>query len=337
MQTEAHTQRLELAERFTIARGSADVQTVAVLELRHAGIHAHGEGAPVSYWGEDADRIVEALSADAGTLLGKDPWATERIAARVRAWDGPQGAKMALAGALYDWLGKRVEQPTWRMLGVGRRTPPTSYTIGIDSLEGTIERVRRAAEFEILKVKVGAAEDAERLRAIRAMTPQRLRIDANEGWTLATLRELTPLLLELGVEWVEQPFPAADVESYLSYRRLTPRLPVLIDEGCRDLASIAAIARYADGIVIKLAKCGGIHEGLRMIHAARAFGLRIMVGCMLESQLGIAQGALVAALADAADLDGHLLLRESPYTGLEVAGGRLLLTTAPGLGARRRR
>ena len=137
------------------------------------------------------------------------------------------------------------------------------------------------------------------------------------------------------MEFVEQPFPAADLDAFRAYRSLSPRLPVLIDEGCRDLSSVAAIAGYADGIVIKLSKCGGIREALRMIHAARALDLQVMLGCMIESELGIAQAAQLGSLVDYIDLDGHLLISSQPFTGLGLADGRLVLSDRPGLGVER--
>ncbi len=330
------SERLRLAETFTIAGSSVDVEHVCVVTREHDGISAHGEGAPVDYWGESVDSIAAALEADGSALLGRDLWAREAIAARLRAWDGPQGAKMALDGVVHDWLGKRLGQPTWRLLGVEALTPPTSFTIGIDSVAGTISRVQHASGFQVLKVKLGGPEDLERLEAVRAATDVRLRVDCNESWTLETARELLPRLVELRVEFVEQPFPAGDRDSYLAYRSLAPRLPVLIDEGCKDLASVAGVATYADGIVVKLSKCGGIHEALRMIHAARALGLQVMLGCMIESELGIAQAAQVAPLVDHVDLDGHLLIADAPFTGLGLDDGRLVLSPEPGLGVRRR-
>jgi L-alanine-DL-glutamate epimerase-like enolase superfamily enzyme len=326
------TQVLALRETFQIARGAADEETVVVASFERDGIVARGEGAPVDYWGETPAGMVEALEADGASLLGDDLFAGEAILARVAAWDGPQGAKMALDGIVHDWLGRFVGQPVWRLLGTDRLTPPTSYTIGIDSVEGTADRARRATGYEVLKVKVGGPGDIERLRAIRAESAARLRIDGNEGWDLATARELTPELIALGVEFVEQPFPAADLDSFRAYRELSPRLPVLIDEGCRDLASVAPIAGYADGIVIKLSKCGGIREALRMIHAARALDLKVMLGCMIESELGIAQAAQLGSLADYIDLDGHLLISSQPFTGLGLRDGRLVLSDGPGLG-----
>jgi L-alanine-DL-glutamate epimerase-like enolase superfamily enzyme len=328
----ATTQVLTLRETFQIARGAADEETVVVAELRQDGVVARGEGAPVDYWGETPEGIAAALEAEGLDLLGDDLFAGEAILRRVAAWDGPQGAKMALDGIVHDWLGKRLGQPTWRVLGTDRVTPPTSYTIGIDSVEGTADKTRRATGYEVLKIKVGGPGDVERLRAVRAETSARLRIDGNEGWDLDTARDLTPELISLGVEFVEQPFPAADLDSFHAYRELSPRLPVLIDEGCRDLGSVAPIAGYADGIVIKLAKCGGIREALRMVHAARALELKVMFGCMIESELGIAQAAQLGSLADYIDLDGHLLISNAPFTGLGLADGRLVLSDGPGLG-----
>lgn len=332
MKLRTRRQALALRETFRIARRSAKEETVVAVELEHDGITAIGEGAPVDYWNESPPAMSAAIEADGAALLGDDLFALEAIRARLAAWDGPQGAKMALDGAAHDWVGKRAGQPLHRLLGTDRLTPPTSYTIGIDTVEGTADRTRRAQGFEVLKVKVGGPHDLERLRVVRAETDVRIRIDGNEGWDLATARDLTPELLELGVEFVEQPFPAADRDSFLAYRELETRLPVIIDEGCKDLASVADIATYADGINIKLAKCGGIREALRMVHAARALDLKVMFGCMVESELGIAQAAQLASLADFIDLDGHLLISSRPYSGLGFQDGRIVLSDRPGLG-----
>ena len=184
-----------LRETFQIARGAADEETVVVAELVRDGITARGEGAPVDYWGETADTIIAAIEAEGEALLGADLFAGEAISRRLEAWDGPQGAKMALDGVVHDWVGKRVGRPVWQLLGASGVTPPTSYTIGIDTVEGTADKTRRATGYEVLKIKVGGPGDVERLRAVRAETDARLRIDGNEGWTLDTARELTPELL----------------------------------------------------------------------------------------------------------------------------------------------
>ncbi len=234
--------------------------------------------------------------------------------------------------ALHDWVGRRLAVPVWRLLGLERRAPPTSYTLGIDTVEGTRDRARRARGYAVLKVKVGGPEDLDRLAAIREETPVPLRVDANEGWTLEQARELLPALVELGVELIEQPFPAADHDSFRALRELRDRPPLVVDEGCHDLRDVAAVAGYADAVNIKLAKAGGIREAVRMVAAARALGLSVMIGCMVESQLAVAPAAQIASLADWVDLDGHLLLAGQPFTGLDFDGGRVLPADAPGLG-----
>ncbi len=337
MQTRVETVTLALAETFTIARGSSDFDDVVVLTLSQDGVVAHGEGAPVDYWGETAGSMASFLEEHAARVIGDDPFDLDAIEARLAELPGNTGAKMAIDGALHDLIGKRLGVPVSRLLGVTQRTmPPTSFTIGIDSIEGTRDRTRRAVGFDVLKVKVGGGDDLARLQVIAETTASRLRIDGNEGWTIDTARELMPELTRLGVEFVEEPFPADDLDSYCQLRELRDRIPVVIDEGCKDLASLVRIATYADGINIKLSKCRGIREAVRMVHAARALGLSVMLGCMIESELGIAQAAQVAPLVDFVDLDGHLLIKDGPFSGLGLADGRLVLSKAPGLGVVRR-
>jgi L-alanine-DL-glutamate epimerase-like enolase superfamily enzyme len=328
----ATTRSLTLAEAFGIARGSRTSQTVVQVELEHDGVVGMGEAAAVYYRGESVDAVAEFLSVTAPPLVGDDPFALEAIEERLEDVDGVSGGKAALDAALHDWIGKKLGVPLWRLLGLSPEAPPTSFTIGIDTIEGTRDRVRRAREFRVLKVKVGGAEDLERLEAVREESDLPLRVDANEGWTLDSARELMPELIRLGVEFVEQPFPAEDIDSFTALGELHPRLPVVVDEGCQSLGDVAPAAAYADGIVVKLAKSGGVREAVRMIHAARALGLRVMLGCMVESQLGLAPAVAIASLADWVDLDGHLLLAEQPFTGLRFEDGRVLPSGEPGLG-----
>ena len=334
MELRARVISLRLAEAFTIARGSAVVEDVIHVELEHDGLVGHGEGAPVDYWGETVEDMCRYVTDVAPPLLGDDPFRLEEALARLAQHPGPGGARMAIDGALHDWVGKRLGIPVHRLLGLTPSMPETSYTIGIDSLDGTADRVRRASAFRRLKVKVGGPGDIERLRVVRSLTEVPLRIDGNEGWTLELARALTPELRALGVEFVEQPFPADDLESFRGYRELSDRLPVIVDEGCGNATSVPGIAPYADGINIKLSKCGGIREAVRMVHVARAHGLQVMLGCMIESELGIAQAAAMAPLVDHVDLDGHLLIADRPFSGLGFDAGRVTLSDAPGLGVR---
>jgi L-Ala-D/L-Glu epimerase len=328
----ARTTSLALAEEFGIARGSRTSQSVVQLELEHDGIVGRGEAAPVYYRGESVDSAAEFLTTAAPPLVGDDPFALEQIEERLEDVDGEAAGKAALDAALHDWIGRRLGVPLWRLFGLSPEAPPTSYTIGIDSLDGTRDRARRAAGFRALKVKVGGTGDLARVEAVREESQAPLRVDANEGWTLESARELMPELIRLDVELVEQPFPAEDLDSFRGLRELSPRLPVVVDEGCHDLTDVAPAAEYADGINVKLAKSGGVREAVRMIHAARALGLRVMVGCMVESQLGVAPAAAIASLADWVDLDGHMLLADEPFTGLRFEDGRVLPGREPGLG-----
>jgi L-Ala-D/L-Glu epimerase len=328
VQLRTRTVSLALAEEFGIARGSRTTQAVVQVELEHDGLTGRGEAAPVYYRGETVDS-ASAFLADAGASVGDDPFALEEILGEL---DGDAAGRAALDAALHDWIGRRLGVPVWRLLGLSRGTPVTSYTIGLDTLDGTRDRARRAAAFRALKIKVGGAEDLARVEAVRSESDAPLRVDANEGWTLDEARQLVPALVELGVELVEQPFPAADLDSFRALRELDTRPPLVVDEGCHDLSDVAGCAEYADGINVKLAKCGGLREAVRMVHAARALGLRVMLGCMIESELGIAPAAHIASLVDWVDLDGHLLLADAPFRGLELDAGRVLPGEGAGLG-----
>jgi L-Ala-D/L-Glu epimerase len=317
---------LQLAETFGIARGARTEQEVVRVEVEADGVVGRGEAAPIYYRGESVESALAFLRE---VEPPRDPFDLEGALPR----DGDAAGRSALDAALHDWVGRRLGVPVWRLLGLNREdTPVSSYTISIDTVEGTRDRARRARDHPALKVKVGGPEDLARLEAVRAETRAPLRVDANEGWTLEEARELMPALIDLGVELVEQPFPAGDLESFRALRELEVRPPVILDEGCHDLRDVARAIDHADGINIKLAKAGGLREAVRMVHAARALRLDVMLGCMVESQLAIAPAAQIASLADWVDLDGHLLLADQPFGGLELIDGRVLPSQEPGLG-----
>jgi L-alanine-DL-glutamate epimerase-like enolase superfamily enzyme len=238
--------------------------------------------------------------------------------------------------ALRDLAGKRLGAPLYELLGLDPRdTPATSFTIGMDTPDAMAARVRAAGEFEVLKIKLGAENDRELLGAVRAATARPLRVDANEGWTLEGAISRLEWLQEMGVELVEQPLPAAELEATRELRRLSP-LPLFADESVHRAADIPRIAEAFDGINIKLMKCGGIGEALRMIAVARAHDLQVMLGCMVESSLAVTAAAHLSPLVDHADLDGNLLVANDPYVGAAVERGRLVLPRRPGLGVRPR-
>ena len=193
-------------------------------------------------------------------------------------------------------------------------------------------KVRRAQDYRVLKVKVGGASDLERLEAVRAGFAGPIRIDGNEGWDIDIARAITPDLVRLGIEFVEQPFHREDVDAYRAYRELDQRLPVILDESAQEARDVPLCALLGDGVNIKLSKTGGIRGGFSLARAARAHGLAVMIGCMIESELGIGQGAQIASLCDHVDLDGHLLIDDGPFRGLGFVDGVVTVSNGPGIG-----
>jgi L-alanine-DL-glutamate epimerase-like enolase superfamily enzyme len=328
VQVSARVVTLRLAETFVISRSAQETADVVHVELEHEGVRGFGEAAPIERYDESAESAL-AYVVENAELLGDDPFALEEILDRLPPREF--AARAALDGALHDLCGRLADQPVWRLLGLRRSGPPTSWTIWLgdpDDMARRAERVR--GRFKRLKLKLGARDglDVERVRAVRGVVDVPLQVDVNEGWDEAEALESLPQLAELGVEYCEQPLPAGD-SAVLKGR--SP-IPVYLDEDCHTLADVAACAERADGINIKLAKSGGIREAVRMVHAARALGLGVMLGCMVESGLGISAAAQIASLCDHVDLDGNLLLAEDPCPGVELVDGVQLPPTEPGLG-----
>jgi L-Ala-D/L-Glu epimerase len=321
---------LRLAETFVISRESADTAEVVQVEIAHDGLVGHGEGAPIERYGESALSALEYVEAHAN-VLGDDPWALDEIETRLPREQF--AARSAIDAALHDLLGKLAGIPVWRLLGLRRVGPPTSWTIWLGDPDDMARRAEKVGgRFQRLKLKLGARDglDIERVRAVRAVTEVPLQIDVNEYWTLDEARESLAQLADLGVEYCEQPLPAGDDGSAVLKR--VSAIPIFLDEDCHTLDDVAACERRAHGINIKLAKSGGIREAVRMAHAARALGLGVMVGCMLESGLGIAAATQMASLCHHADLDGNLLLARDPWPGVEFRDGVQLPSLEPGLG-----
>jgi len=325
---------LELAETFTIARGSQDVADVVEVEIRHEGVSGFGEAAPIERYDESAESALAYVESVAGEL-GDDPFALEEVMRRLPAEQF--AARAAIDAALHDLSGKLVGEPVWRLLGLERLGPPTSWTIGLASPDEMAKKAAQAegsGRFRRLKLKLGGGDglDVERVRAVRGETEVPLQVDVNEWWTLEQALDALPQLAELGVEYCEQPLPAGS-EDGAALKKASP-IPIYVDEDCHTLRDVAACAAVAHGINIKLAKSGGILEGVRMAHAARALGLGVMLGCMVESGLGIAAGAAMASLCDHVDLDGNLLIAHDPWPGVELVDGIQTPAEEPGLGVR---
>jgi L-Ala-D/L-Glu epimerase len=321
---------LRLAETFVISRESQDTAEVVHVELEHEGVRGFGEAAPIERYDESAESARAYVEANA-ELLGDDPFARDEILDRLP--HEQYAARAALDAALHDLCGRLAGLPVWRMLGLRRAGPPTSWTIWLGDPGDMARRAQQVGgRFHRLKLKLGAGDgrDVERVEAVRAVTDVPLQVDVNEAWSLDEALEALPRLAALGVEYCEQPLPAGDPDGDELERR-SP-IPIYVDEDCHTLYDIGVCSERAHGINIKLAKSGGIREAVRMAHAARAFGLGVMLGCMVESGLGISAAAQIASLCDYVDLDGNLLLAEDPCPGVEFLDGVQLPPLEPGLG-----
>lgn len=324
---------LRLRHTFRIARGASDSRLNVLVEIEQDGRLGRGEAAPILRYGEDQASATAAVQAMAPRLGDARHFAS---AAREAAVAGQAAAEAAVDIALHDLAAQRCGVPLYEMLGLDpARVPATSFTIGIDSPEVVAEKVREASSYEVLKIKLGGPNDREMLAAVRDTTRQRLRVDANEGWTPETALERLEWLAGLGVEYVEQPLPAAMLAETRELRKRSP-LPFYADESIHRAADIPKLAGAFDGINIKLMKCGGLAEALRMIAVARAHGMGVMLGCMIESSVAITAAAHISALVDHADLDGALLLAEDPFVGAVLKDGRVVPPDVPGLGVRPR-
>ena len=329
MELSARIATLRLAQTFTISRGYEDEADVVQVEISYDGHSGFGEGAPIELYDESAESALAYLDANAD-VLGDDPFALDEIFDRLPLVQF--AARAAIDAALHDLQGKLTGLPVHRLLGLQRAGPPTSWTIWLGDPDDMARRAEQAAaqnRFRRLKLKLGGRDglDLERVRAVRAVTNLPLQVDVNEYWTLDEALEYLP---QMDIQYCEQPLPAGS-EDGPKLKAGSP-IPIYVDEDCHTLADVAACADRAHGINIKLAKSGGIREGMRMAHAARALGLGVMLGCMVESGLGIAAGAAMASLCDHVDLDGNLLLAEDPWPGIELVDGIQLPSNAPGLG-----
>jgi L-alanine-DL-glutamate epimerase-like enolase superfamily enzyme len=342
---------LALRDPFRIARGDHDSGTritTVIVELRDdrfPDVVGVGEGYPDRFYGETPATmaavmpmlldVVDPTDLDLEpAYIGESLTAIgERFAQAIRAHGA---AKCALDIALHDLAGKVLGVPVHAVLGLSADIPPTDFTIGIDEPAVVAERARRAADFPALKIKVGGPADLATLRAVRDVFAGPIRIDANTGWTRADAKRLLPELIDLGVELIEQPFPARAYRD-LAWLQERSSLPIVADESCVQVEDLAALDGLVAGVNVKLAKCGGVGPAHRMLAEARERGFRTFLGCMEESSVGIAASAVVASLADWVDLDGNLLLADDPFEGLELgADKRWRPSGRPGLGLSRK-
>ena len=313
---------------FAIARGSSDAFERVVLTLEEGGVTGRGEAAPTDYYEQDATSIAEAL----GRVLIRDSWDIEGTLKENSSL--PPSALAALDSALHDLAARRLGVPVYRLLGLARPEPQSAYTLGIADPETTLREAKKLQDFPIFKMKVGDREDLATVRAVAEASDAALWVDANEAFLPEEAPGVARELEEMDVvRLIEQPVPAsAGPEALRMVTEAAKPVPVIADEGAVDVRDLPRLAGRATGVNVKLAKCGGIRRALEMIHVARAHDMLVMLGCMVETSLGIAAAAQISGLVDFVDLDGAMLLADDPFCGLGYEKGRILLPQTPGLG-----
>jgi len=322
---------------FIIARGGrSEYQVVWVRVTDGDGTEGWGEAYPSSYYGESLEGVQGALKRVASKLPA-DPFDLEGAESSLAQLIPESAAtRAALSEAYHDLVGKRLGVPLWKLWGLNAKdAPQSSFTIGIDEPEKMRQKVAEAASYPVLKIKLGTDRDEAILKTIRDATDKPIRVDANAGWDQAKALRMLPILKDYGVELLEQPLPPEDLDG-LAVVSAASDIPVVVDESCLVATDIPKLVGKADGINIKLAKCGSLREALRMIATARAHGMKVMVGCMIETSIAISAAAHFTPLVDFADLDGAALTVDDPFAGASIDGGQIQLPDGPGLGVRRK-
>jgi L-Ala-D/L-Glu epimerase / N-acetyl-D-glutamate racemase len=329
---------LDLKTTFRIAHGASDRRHNVFVHLRpddsgNAGLEGVGEAAGVPYFGETQEGIIAYLENLTSSLAGEwswDPFLMEDTLESLPP--GSLAARNAIDLALHDLMGKQLGQPLYRLLGLNpQKTPLTSFTVSINEPALVAERAIQS-KMPIIKIKLGGEDDKETVSAVRRSTQARIRLDANAGWSREQAAQLIPRLAQYDLEFIEQPLAVGDIEGLRWLRAQKLGAPIFADENIRTAQDVAAHAGAVDGIVVKLMKSTGIRQALRLIHTAHALDMQVMIGCMVESSLGVTAAAHLSPLCEFADLDAPLLIGNDPYVGLTYQGARLILPDRPGLG-----
>ena len=326
--------RLNLVHTWTTTMSASQYRDTLHVGYSRAGFTGHGEGAPIVRYREDAQSAQAAVESVRDLLLQADPMQFTKLMAAVfdRVPDQWAG-KAAIDIALMDWVGQKLGIPLYSYFGLDPKDAPlTTFSIGIDTPEITKQKTQEAAEYPILKVKVGLATDEPTIEAVRSVTKKALRVDANEGWKdkEEAVRKINWLESQ-GVEFIEQPMPAEMLEE-TRWVRARVHIPIIADEACQHAADIPRLKEAYDGVNIKLDKAGGMLEAHRMIQIAKSLGMKTMLGCMISSSVSVTAAAHLSPLVDYADLDGNLLIANDPFRGVRVQKGKLVLPNQPGLG-----
>ena len=327
------TYRIFLKHPFGISRSSNNWYDIVLLFLQDGNLIGRGEAAPSIRYNESTEKILSVLNRGVNI-----PQSENMTLEKMQDFIYPQlqnikSLQAAFSMALWDWWSQKKNMPLWKILGCqNTKSMETSFTIAIGRIEEIERKVIEADPYNILKVKLGTpSDDKIIIKEIRKFTDKMIRVDANEGWDFDTSIEMCNWLADQNVEFVEQPFPAKDLEKSQKLTELSP-LDIYADENSRFSSDIIKIKDSFNGINIKLMKCGSIEEALKMVTLAKKYDLKIMLGCMVETSVGITAAASIASLVDKIDLDGNLLIKNDPFEGVKVVNGKLSISNSNGLG-----
>jgi len=324
--------RINLKYSFGISRSNNNWYDVAFIFIKDQGIVGRGEAAPSIRYGESINDIIKILESKISfpnQIYDRESlW--KHIKPQLR---GIKSLEAAFNMAIWDWWGQKQKKPVYQLLNIdSSRIPKTSFTIAIGKIDEIERKIEESKPYSILKVKLGTPKiDKDIINEIRKFTDKAIRVDANEGWDLSMAIEMSNWLADKNVEFIEQPFPSSKIDQTAILKKKSP-LDIFADENSLNSHDIPMLQGVFDGINIKLMKCGSIEEGYKMIKSARKYDLKVMLGCMVESSIGITAASHLAGCVDFVDLDGNLLISNDPYTGVQVVDGSLNLDSSNGLG-----
>ncbi len=324
---------LELKHSFNLAVSSRKTTPAMLVEIEWNGITGYGEASMPPYLGENQETAGKFL-ASLKLEQFEDPFLIEDILSYVNESAlGNFAAKASVDIALHDLIGKLIEEPVFKLLGLNsEKTPFTSFTIGIDTPEIVRQKVVEARPYSILKVKLGGGNDREMIEVIRSVTDKPLCVDVNQGWKDRTYAlEMAHWLKENGVVFLEQPLPKEQIDDIVFLKERSP-IPIIGDEAIQGLADLLKFKDVYSGVNVKLMKCGGIREAYIMLKTAKALKMKTMIGCMTETSCAVTAAAHLSPLADWCDLDGNLLIRNDIFDGIKIIEGKVTIPERPGIG-----
>jgi L-alanine-DL-glutamate epimerase-like enolase superfamily enzyme len=328
---------LHLRHVFTVAEGSRSTTPVMLTELEYNNIIGFGEASMPPYLGENHETARSFLSK-IDIAQFESPFLMEDILAYVdQLATGNYAAKASVDIALHDLVGKLMNQPWYKIWGLNpKKTPYTSFTIGMDKPDVMKAKVREASPYRILKVKLGQGNDKAMIEAVRSETDKPICVDINQGWTDKNMAlEMAHWLKDKGVVFIEQPMSKTSFEDTAWLTQNSP-LPIIADEAFQTIGDFKKVQGVYSGVNIKLMKCGGLRSAFIMIKMARSLGMKVMIGCMTETSCAVTAAAQLSPLVDWADLDGNLLIDNDVFVGATIDDGKVILPNGPGIGIRQK-